>query len=155
MKNRLSATGTTLRLNDSPPTTSGDIFDDASATIEAYMLLHYAPDQLAASRWVKHAAADIATFLLCERRGDPVPVGAAQKFERRMAELERIQAGGMKVADIPMRRTAVPVMSNMRPSNRPFPHAVVERSRSTHKPRDYIQNLDPWDQVNQMPDYVI
>lgn len=156
MQNRISATGVSLRVDDNPPTTLGDVLDDASGEIDMYCALHYTPAQLATSRWIYNKACDIATYLLCERRGDPVPVGIAAKFERAMKELERIQAGGLKVADIPQRRLSVPMVSNMRAALRPFPHAVVEKSRGTDT-IDQLpkKNIDPWDAMNHLPDFVI
>lgn len=156
LQNRLSATGVALRIDDSPPTTLGDVLDDAAAEIDMYCALHYSPDQLAQSRWIKSKCTDIATFLLCERRGDPVPPGIAAKFDRATAELQRIQEGGLKIADIPQRRLAVPMVSNMRPALRPYPHAVVERKRGTDTVDQLPKkNLDPWDAMNALPDIVI
>ena len=156
IQNRLSATGVTLRTDDTPPTSYGDVIDDASAEIEMYCLLRYGADQLAATRWIRHKCADIATYLLCERRGNAAPPGVAGKFDRAIADLQKIQAGSLKLADVPQRRRGVPTVSNMRPAMRPFPHAVVETKRGTEVVEQLPQkNKDPWDGMNVLPDVVI
>lgn len=156
IENRLSASGVDLRIDDVPPDTLGDVIDDASAEVESHCLLKYGADQLAASRWIKHKCADIATYLLCERRGNPAPPGIANKFERAMAQLEKVQEGKLKISDVAQRRTAVPMVSNMRPALRPYPHAVVETKRGTDTVDQLPKkNADPWDVLNFLPDYVI
>lgn len=147
IQNRLSSAGVTLRTDDTPPTTYGDVIDDASATIDEYCLLLYTAANLALSRWVKHRCADIATGLLCERRGNGVPDGIARKWDRTIAALERVQAGILPVPDIAKRRTGVMVASNMNGRLAPEPHAVVVRSRQPARttPTDYPQKVDPVD----------
>jgi phage gp36-like protein len=156
LQNRLSATGVALRTDDSPPDLLGDVLDDASAEVDMHCQLTYDPAQLSNSRWIKHKTADIAAHLLCERRGDPVPVGIAAKHQRALEALEKVQMGTLKIGDVPQRRKSVPSVTNLRPALRPFPHAVVERSRGTEVVDKLPQrNIDPWDPMNILPDYVI
>lgn len=142
--NRLSADGVTYRTDDAPPDDYGDVLDDASRQIDFYLLARYESDQLVTSSWVKHGCAVIASFLLCERRGNPVPRGIAGKFERLMEQLKLIQLGNVPVPGIVERRTAVPTMSNVRIRLDPHPRTVVERNRSTtrNQPQDYVQHVD-------------
>ena len=146
VQNRLSADGVTYRTDDTPPTTYGDVLDEASREIDFYLLARYDGDLLATSDWVKHQCAVIAAFLLCERRGNPVPRGIAGKYERTIAKLEKIQTGtgNVGVPGIVERRTAVPTMSNVRIRLDPAPRTVVERNRSTtrNRPQDYVQHAD-------------
>lgn len=144
VKNRLSANGVTLRMDDSPPTSYGDVLDDASRTIDEYCLLRYTEANLDASPWVKHKCADIATFLLCERRGNPPPRGIAGKFERAMERLELVRTFKMAIPDIPERRTAVPTLSQPRIRLDPNPRTVIERKRGSTRnyPEDYAQHTD-------------
>ena len=155
IKNRLSAVGVTLRTDDSPPDDLGDVIDEASAMIEEHCLLGYTETNLAASRWANHVCADLATALLCERRGNPMPAGIARRHERAMERLEKVRLGSMLIPDIAARKEAVPVMSNVRIVQRPFNRTVVERNRSTGKPADYKQERDPLDWTNLYLDYVI
>ena len=114
VQNRLSADGVTYRTDDTPPTTYGDVLDEASREIDFYCLARYDEALLASSNWVKHQCAVIAAFLLCERRGNPVPRGIAGKYERTIEKLEKVQLGTVAVPGIVERRTAVPTMSNVR-----------------------------------------
>lgn len=144
VQNRLSADGVTYRTDDTPPTTYGDVLDEASREIDFYLFSRYDADLLASSNWVKHQCAVIAAFLLCERRGNPVPRGIAGKYERTIERLEKVQLGVFAVPGIVERRTAVPTMSNVRIRLDPHPRTVVERNRSTtrNQPQDYVQHAD-------------
>lgn len=146
VKNRLSTAGVTYRIDDTPPdATDGDVLDEASRIIDDYCLLHYAEAQLAVSPIVMHWTANIAAMLMCERRGNPVPVGIHSKYERTLKRLERVQLGATLIADIPMRKTQVPVLSNVRVRLDPFPRTVVEKRRSTGTPENYKQHSDKLD----------
>jgi phage gp36-like protein len=52
VQNRLSADGVTYRTDDTPPTTYGDVLDEASREIDFYLLNRYDADLLATSNWV-------------------------------------------------------------------------------------------------------
>lgn len=145
VQNRLSADGVTYRTDDSPPTLLGDVLTDASSQIDEHLYFLYDPAQLVTSDWVRERTADIATFLLCERRGNPVPVGIAAKFERTMDRLEKIRLGLMAVPNLPVRKEMAPVLSNVRVQLVPFPHTVVERSNSTGTPQGYTSHDDVLD----------
>lgn len=148
IQNRLSATGVTSRTDDTPPDDYGDVIDEASRIVDESCLLMYSEANLAASGVVKHWTANIASFLLCERRGNPVPVGIASKYERVMETLDKVLLHGRQIPDIPMRKVGAPVLSNVRVQLAPVPHTVVERSRSTGKPDGYRQRNDVLDYVN-------
>lgn len=152
VKNILSTSGVTLRLDDTPPTAAdGDVIDDASRLIDEYLLLFYSEANLALSPWVKHRCAEMAAYLLCERRGNPVPTGLARRYERCEERLEKARLGQLWVPDIPMRKAAVPVLSNVRVRLAPVPHTVVEKVRSTGTVSDYPQRediLDPLDRIS-------
>ncbi len=146
VKNRLSTAGVTLRLDDVPPDSAdGDVLDEASAIIDEYCLARYSPENLILSRWTKHLCADIATALLCERRGNDVPATLQARHDKAIEKLERIHSGEYNIADIPQRRAAVPVLSNVRVQLGPVPHVVVIPSRSTGSPTDYAQRVDRYD----------
>lgn len=148
VSNRLSAAGVTYRLDDVPPDpTDGDVLDEASRTIDEHCLLFYTEQNLALSPTVKHWCANIAANLLCERRGNPVPGGIERKFDRTMKSLERVQRG-RQIADIPMRKACVPVLSQPRIRLDPFPHTVIEKSGSTGTPEGYNQRRDSLDYLD-------
>jgi phage gp36-like protein len=143
--NRLSADGITYRTDDNPPTALGDVITDAGTTIDEYLFFLYDPVQLATSDWVRERAADIATYLLCERRGNPVPPGIAAKYERTVEKLEQVRLGQRAVPNLPIRKEQAPVLSNVRVRLDPFPRVVVEPSNSTGKPQGYDQHRDSLD----------
>lgn len=143
--NRLSQDGVTYRTDDIPPTTLGDVIGDASAIIDEHCYFLYDPVNLQGVDWVRHRTADIATFLLCERRGNPVPQSIARKYEYAMDRLQKIQLGIRQIPGVPVRKSAAPVMSNVRVRLDPFPRVVVERSNSTGTPENYSQNTDRLD----------
>ena len=143
--NRLSADGVTYRIDDVPPTDLGDVIVDACSQIDEYLFAQYDPIKLATNDWVRERAADIAAFLLCERRGNPVPPGIAAKFDRTTEKLERVRLGITCVPNLPMRKELATVLSNVRVVLAPWPHTVVERSDSTGTPAGYTQHNDPMD----------
>jgi phage gp36-like protein len=147
VQNRLSADGVTYRTDDTPPVSYGDVLDDASRTIDEYLLGRYSDGVLSANGWVKHRCADIAAYLLCERRGNPPPSGIARKYEAAIEKLEKVRLGRLAVPGAPARVTDAPRMSNMRVRLDPFPHSVVERNRSPMRdtPTDYRQTADVLD----------
>lgn len=145
IQNRLSADGIEYRTDDEPPSLLGDVIVDACSQVDEYLFAQYDPAQLAQSDWVRQRAADIAAFLLCERRGNPPPPGIAAKFERAMDKLERVRLGVICVPNLPMRKELAPVLSNVRVVLTPWPHTVVERSNSTGTPAGYDQHEDPMD----------
>ena len=159
IENRLSVDGVAYRIDDDP-TVIDSVIENAGSYISECCLLRYSATNLLASIWVKHRATDIAAYLVCERRGNPVPAGIARAFERLFPAngspgvMEKIRRGQRMIPDIPERRDAVPVLSNMRVKLAPFPHAVVETNRSPKRnlPTDYAQNVDPLDYLY---DYVI
>lgn len=150
MQNRLSVMGVSLRVDDVPPTDLGDVIIEASTVIDEYCFHRYTPTAMLTSAWVEYRATDIACYFLCERRGNPVPIGIAQRYERTMKKLERVYDGKFNIYDCPERRTPAPTMSNMRVIFRPFPRSVVETGtkRSTGQVTQYDRTRDPWDIVN-------
>lgn len=145
LQNRLSADGVAYRVDDNPPTTLGDVLTDASTIVDEHLYSLYDPAQLVNSDWVRERAADIASYLLCERRGNPVPPGIQAKYERTMTRLEQIRLGVLAVPNLPIRKEMAPVLSNVRIRLDPFPRTVVERNNSTGTPQGYDQHTDSLD----------
>lgn len=131
--NRMSAEGVQYRIDDDPPTALGDVLAEAADTVDEHCWTMYSQAALAGSSWIKERCADIAAYLLCERRGNPVPPGIAQKHDRTLKKLERVQLGLLQVPFLAVLRTAVPIMSQPRIRLDPFPRVVIEKSRSTGK----------------------
>jgi phage gp36-like protein len=142
--NRLSADGIAYRTDDVPPAALGDVLAEAATVIDEHCRLAYDPASLAQSDWVQQRATDIAAFMLCQRRGNPVPPGVAQKYERTLERLELVRKGQLAIPDAPGRRNQVPVMSNLRVRLDPFPRVVVERysGPTRERPKDYTQATD-------------
>jgi phage gp36-like protein len=88
------------------------------ATTEITDLAHNWYDQtgLLLSPTVKRWAVVVATFYLCELRGNPVPESIANDYMRIMGPggfLERLAEGKYKLAGVPMRAALVPTFSNL------------------------------------------
>lgn len=147
--NRLSREGVDLRLDDAPPDVDADVLDDAASIIEEFCRVQYAPAQLSASRWVNQRCTDIASYLLCERRGNPVPKSIERSWRQyvdndgRPGRLDLVRKGSLQIPDIPMRKEMVPRVSTMRTRLDPVgPRAVVEKYRSTGTAEGYKQRTD-------------
>lgn len=147
--NVLSQDGVDYRTLDTPPTQYGGVIDEASSIIEQYCLRLYDPSTLAQTRWITYKCANIASFLLCERAGNPAPPGIAEKNQRAMDALVQVQTGYQQVPGAGQRRTCAPVLSNVRAQLWPFPRTVVEVNRSSvQRPSDYVQWCDVFDWWN-------
>lgn len=140
--NRLSADGVNYRIDDNPPVALGDVIIDASSQIDEHLFFLYDPTQLVQSDWVRERCADIAAYLLCERRGNPVPPGIEAKFVRTMDRLEKVRCGQLAVPNLPVLKSLAPVLSNVRIQMWPWPRVVVEPSNSTGTPAGYPQSQD-------------
>lgn len=150
VQNLLSAEGVILRADDNPPSVLGECLDMGDDEINWYCSELYSATALAASDWVRRAAAVVAAYNLCERRGNPVPVGIAQKYDRLVAKLEKVQTGNPKyrIPGIGVKKSVAPVVSNHRATNRPWPRTVVIKAQSTGRPENIRQNVDPFDALN-------
>lgn len=151
----LSQAGIDLRMDDAPPIDEDEILDEVGAIVDEYCFARYSPANLATSRWVKHRAKRIGAKVLCDRRGNLPPASIAANYDEILVRLEKVRLGQLNIADIPERKTAVPVLSVPRVRLRPFPHTVIEKTLGTGQPRDYKQIVDPLDQVNAYIDYSI
>lgn len=150
----LSSSGVDLRLDDGDD--GSDAIEETDQEIEQATHYLYTAASLATSRWVKQKAKNILAYLLCTRRGNPAPAGIAERYVRALEQLERVRLGVLNIPGAVMSKAAVPTMSNMRPTMRPFPRSVVERQRSTGKAEGYQQkNNDPLDRTNFNLDYTI
>lgn len=143
--NHLTVDGVSYRIADNPPTELGNAIGEASDEIEEYLLRDYDTACLAGNSWVRNICAAIASYILCERGGNAVPPGIVQKYERAIRKLEQVRLGIIQVPGCGQRRDNVPVLSNVRVRLDPYPHTVVERSRSTGQPTDYVQSVDRLD----------
>lgn len=152
IENVISAAGVTLRIDDVPPTALGDVIDMAADEIDTFCWARYRPERLAESSIVRHWAAVIACAFLCLRRGNPVPPGVLDHYLRVQKHLDKVLAGTLPIAGVPQRKMSAPTVSIMRATQRPFPRAVVEKSRSTGKPEGIKQPLDPWDSMGANSD---
>lgn len=141
--NRLSEAGVALRVDDIPPDDLGESIDRAAIRIYEYLGLVYPDSQLSGSNVVKHWCADIATYFVCTRRGNPAPGSISKAYEEVIAKLERYQKGWPQLPDAAPRATMVPGMENINYRLTPAPHPRVQRKRSTTKePTDYTRRND-------------
>ena len=143
----LSVEGVADRVDDDPEAVD-DAIDDASASIEEYCFpAGYTASALSGNRWVTHRCAELAAGELCERRGNGVPAGIAEKAERAEEKLKRVLRGWTMIPGAAKNRTAAPVVSNYQPRLSPVVRAVVERQRSSsrNQPTDYPQRVDQFE----------
>jgi phage gp36-like protein len=140
----MSASGVSLRVDDDA-TATAQCIADASIEADGYALLRYSRVALAASDWYKLKVKHIAQFYLCTRRQNPCPQSAQIKYEKAIADLEKVQLGKLNLPDVAGRKEEAPVLSNQRVRVTPFPRTVTERGRSTGTPEGYTQADDTTD----------
>jgi hypothetical protein len=160
MADILSQAGVDLASSDYPPSDYGNAIAKAGNQIDFYLGRRYQPTSLAQSDLVKDWAAILACSFLRRRRGNPMPAGIASLVEEAKAQMEMVRRGQTEIPGIGVRKTSAPAMSVIRPTMRPFPRTVVEKSRGTTaggKPEGYKQHTDPFDAAggNAGLDFVI
>lgn len=142
--NRLGVDGADARIDDDP-TTQQDVLESAAVEVNGYLQLTYEISALAQSNWVRFKTRDIAVYLLCLRRNHPAPQSVQAQYEKAIADLERVQAGAMKVPDAYESKANVPVLSNQRVTLSPFPRVVNVPGKSTGKQEGYAPFNDQLD----------
>jgi hypothetical protein len=137
-----------LAVDDYPPSDWGNAIAKAGNRIDLFLARRYDTAQLIQSDLVKDWAAALACLYLRRRRGNPAPQGVAELAAEAIADMTEIKNGINDLPGVGSRVSYAPGMSRMRATLRPYPHAVVEQSRSTHAgghPANYQQHTDPWD----------
>ena len=150
---RLSASGVKLRNDDRPPHRHGNALARASRIVDRFCLRVYSQATLQANEWVQFVTADIATYLLCARRGNPVPGSVAEFYQMAMTDLKDIYKGRADIPGAAKRRTSAPVMSNVTSRLIPNPHTRVVKARSTTTggtPTDY-QQVQDFSEITEKP----
>jgi phage gp36-like protein len=98
----LSSFGVEVRTDDTDTGTTNEtiisaVLEQASAEINYYLFDQYPLSIIApggtALIWVKWACAYIGSFLLCQRRGNPVPDPLAEKYQKTIEALQLIESG--------------------------------------------------------------
>ena len=149
----LSANGVTLRLDDSGDGTVSAAeqlamdfaLADAAETCNFYLWPKYSPSWLATSNWVNVRASWLATYALCDRRGNPCPESLEDRAEKVLEELERVHSGSHLLPGVPLRWAMAPVYSNVRADPR-YEYRVlrVERNNSSRQRRSALQTFTDW-----------
>lgn len=142
--NRIGTGGADDRVDDDP-TTQTDVLESAAVEVNGYLQLNYEPSQLATSNWVRFKTRDVAVYLLCLRRNAPPPQSVQAMYEKAIADLEKVQAGLLRVPDVYERKANVPVLSNQRVTLSPFPRVVNVPQKGTGNPEDYPAHNDNQD----------
>lgn len=145
---RLSLSGLTFRTDDSPPSTYGNAVARAGSIIDMYCSFRYTPDQLAQSPAVVDWAANVAAWIICNRRGDPAPQGIGHLYEQSIAFMKEVKSGITQIPGIAIMKSFAPVMSKMKVTMRPYPNVRVETSQGAStggQPINYHQHRDVWD----------
>jgi phage gp36-like protein len=133
-----------LRIDDSGASTA-DAIADASEWVYFYCGTRYSDAALLTSNWIKYRTRDIAVLFLCARRLNAIPKAAQALYDAAIAALEKVQAGTLNIAGVPLRKSAGPVISQPRVQLWPTPHTVIERNRSTGQPAGYTPRDDPYE----------
>lgn len=144
IQDRLSLSGVNLRIDDAPTVITA-VIKNASTKINFYCFGKYTADVLAANDWVAERCTDIATYILCKRRGNPCPESVKDDYNEAIQLLELIRAGVAQIPDAAQRKGQSPVLSQPRVKLYPVPESVIERNRSTGTPANYPQRNDPFE----------
>lgn len=150
LEQTLSASGVSLRTDDDATNSITQVIADASVEVNGYCQIRYTVAALSASNWIEKKTRDIALFHIAARRANPVPQSIQVKYEKALADLEKVQQGTFPLPDVAERKEAVPVLSNQRVRQSRVPITVVETGRSTGTAEGYTQVVD---QVEQFFDY--
>lgn len=144
IERRISSTGVSLRIDDDANSLTSTI-EDATTEVNGYCQLLYTTTALAASEWIAMKTTDIALYFLCMRRANPVPHSVQVRYDKAIADLEKVHSGVWLVPDAPTRQAAVPTLSNQRVRLQPIPRTVTEMGRSTGTQEGYKPFNDPID----------
>lgn len=109
---RLSWYGIDARIDDAPPDILTEMIDAASLEVLFYLGRRYPVATLATSNMVAHWTAEVATYLLCTRRGNPCPASVRTRYEEVKKILEQIQEGKGMVTDIANPNSAPAVVNH-------------------------------------------
>lgn len=143
--NRISVAAASLRIDDADPdlaTLKADVLDSAAVEINGYLGVNYAAATLAQSEWVRMKCRDIAVYFLCLRRNHPAPVSVLERYDKAIADLEKMESGVKKLPDVAEDKANVPVLSNQRVNLSPYPRVQNEQNNLTGKQEGYIPNND-------------
>jgi phage gp36-like protein len=138
---RLSQIGVDLRIDDDV-STADETIEEATVEVQGYLLRLYSDAQLQQSNWVQLKTTDIAAWMLCGRRGNDVPDSVQQRYEKAIADLERVQSGAVTLPDAAMTKAAAPTLSNQRVRLWPVPNIVNTPHNSTGDSQGYTKNDD-------------
>lgn len=144
VEKRIGQMAVDLRIDDDLDSLT-DAFEDAWVEVLGYCSQLYSDDALGSSDWILMRWTDIAIFYLCERRLNPGPGAAKRRFDKAIADLEKVQTGAMTIFDAAQRKECAPVLSNQSVRLSPYPHVVTARQQSTGNPETYDTNDDPLD----------
>lgn len=154
--NVLSQSGIDLRVDDVPPDTLGEVIERASAIAFQFCGQIYSEANLAANEFFKYMVCDVATFFLCERRGNAVPAPIFRKYNFAMEMFRNVMAGSMRLTGSASKSSNVPTVTNQRVVLRPHMRTVTERKKSSDTPPAFTpQRNDPYDSYISDWDWVI
>lgn len=154
--NVLSQSGISLRVDDVPPDTLGEVIERASAIGTQFCGQIYSESNLADNVFFKYMVTDIAAFFLCERRGNAVPSPIFRKYNFAMEMLRLIMNGSMRLTGTASKASNAPTVTNQRIVLRPHMRTVTERRKSSDTPPAFNpKNNDPYDSSFNDTDWVI
>jgi phage gp36-like protein len=133
-----------LRLDDSADAASdlADAIDQATWDVYGYLYPRYSDSLAAENGWVQWHAAWLAVRALCIRRLNDVPESVAKECDRRLKQLEKVQARVMEVPGLAKSRRPVAVTNYHVDLNRYNNQIRVDRNKSTGVAQDYRRRTD-------------
>lgn len=143
--NRISVAAASLRVDDADPdidTLKTDVLDSASVEVNGYLGVNYSAETLVQSEWVRFKTRDIAVYFLCLRRNHPPPVSVQERYDKAIADLEKLESGVKRLPDVAEEKANVPVLSNQRVSLSPYPRVQSVQGKSTGKQEGYSPHND-------------
>jgi phage gp36-like protein len=141
---RKSQLGVDLQIDDDPDSLTS-MMEDAWVEVQGYCSVRYSDTQLGTSEWVLLRWTDICLMFLAERRDNPAPQACVRRYEKAVADLERVELGEKAVPDAATRKAAAPTLTNQRVKLYPHPNVVSKPSTSTGTPSGYDRSTDPHD----------
>lgn len=128
------------------------LYSIATARVRLYLSV-YSADDLAEDWNVYYWSNVIAAYLLCKRRGNPVPGSLQSLYDETIGILEKLQAGQMVLADVSQVASPSMSLSNVRLDNRRHTRQlVVEKGISDPIPAKHDQSKD-W-VSHHVPEYL-
>lgn len=151
VENVLSAVGVQARLDDdgdgyvntTEQARMTDAINRATETCNFYLYNRYTPQNLSFSNIVNEWCSDLAAYVLCRSRGNPVPDAIIEAAQDAKDDMKEVLGGRIQLPAVPLRRWLAPTWDNIRVDlNYRFRVIRVEFNTSSQMPTTRPLNPD-------------